>query len=254
MSKSYLAVIPILRSGLKTALLVTMLSGSFMLNHDAKADADLDLPRVVVASGGPYQSRSLSIQRFYDVIDIPQEYLLQPLSMVCTDGAINAPGYSWVRMILLPSSSDQDYQALSEPIGRMLVNENSFLDSAQIYLDLSRQFQSGKNKICIEAAGRVGSEFSWEIRSIGKPNLFMPNQSATVSGEWFTIYGSGFSLRKNENTVQLGPITLPVGSSNGSALSVFIPKNFPPANYDLSVSIRNYKSRVVKLAVQTPKN
>lgn len=219
----------------------------------AFADDDLDLPRVVVSSGGPYISRSLNIQRFKDVIDIPGEYAMQPLSMVCTDGSLTAPGFSWVRVFLMPDGSDQNYQVSAEPLGRMLVNESSFLFSPRIYLDMSRQFKPGKNRIIVEGAGRVGAEFSWEMRSIGRPNLFMPEQSATIAGAWFDINGSGFSLRPNENTVQLGPVTLPVGQSNYSSLKVFIPQQFPPGNYDLSVAIRNFKSRVVKVQIESPK-
>ena len=216
------------------------------------ADVNLNLPRVVVDSGGPYESRSMEIQRFHDKIEISSEYLGQPLSMVCTNGSLQKPGYSWVRMILLPSKNDQDYQSLQEPIGRMIVNEDSFLGSAQIYLDESRQFRPGINRVIIEAAGRPGSVFSWEIRSIGKPNLSMPDQVSTVSGAWLTIYGSGFSLRPDENIVSIGPARVPVGESNFSALNAFIPKNFPAGTYDLSVAIRNFRSRVIKVQVVTP--
>lgn len=218
----------------------------------AIADVNLELPRVVVDSGGPYESRSLSVQRFTGKIEIPSEYLLQPLSMVCTNGSLKAPGFSWVRMILVPSKSDQDYQSLSEPIGRMIVNEDSFLDSAQIYLDESRQFKPGVNQIVIEAAGRVGAVFSWEIRSIGKPSLSMPDQISTVGGGWLTIEGSGFSMRPDENIVSIGPARLPVGESNFYSLNVFVPKDFPPGNYDLTVAIRNYKSRSIKVQVIAP--
>ncbi len=220
---------------------------------ETRADDDLDLPRVVVATGGPYVSRSLNIQRFHDVIDIPNEYLMQPLSMVCTDGSMNSPGFAWVRVFLIPDDSDQNYQSSAEPLGRMLVKEDSFLYSSRIYLDMSRQFKPGRNKIIVEGAGRLGAEFSWEMRSIGRPNLSMPPQSATISGAWFDVYGSGFSLRPNENVVQLGPVSLPVGQSNFSSLKVFVPEQFPSGNYDLSVSIRNFKSRVVKVQVENPK-
>lgn len=218
------------------------------------ADEDLRLPRVVISSGGPYVCRGATIQQFYSSIDVPADYFRQPLSMVCTNGSETEPGYSWVRVFMLPDKRDQDLQTLSQPVGRLLVDEKSFLASAQIYLDLSSQLKPGGNKIFIEGAGRPGAVFSWELRSIGKPQLFMPQVSSTVSGGWLTIYGTGFSLRANENTVQLGPAYLPVGQSNASSLQVYIPKECPAGTYDLSVSIRSYRSRSVKLQVVSPKS
>jgi hypothetical protein len=219
----------------------------------AQADADLRLPRVVVDNAGPYTSANLNVQKFYDTIVIPPAYLRQPLSMVCTNGSVTAPGFSWVRMFLLPDKSDADYQNVQEPLGRMIINEDSFLSTAQVYLDLSGQFSPGQHRICVEAAGRVGAVFSWEIRSIGKPVLFMAPRTGTTAGAWFDVPGYGFSLRPAENTVQLGPVTLPVAESNGRVLRVFIPKGFPAGDYDFSVSIRSFQSRVVKLEIVAPK-
>ncbi|MBX9685193.1 MAG: IPT/TIG domain-containing protein [Candidatus Obscuribacterales bacterium] len=233
-----------------SALFVMLLLSSLL---PASSDEDLRLPRVVVASGGPYQSQTASIQRFYDRIAIGPEYLGQPLSLVCTNGSITEQGFAWLRMILLPDSSDQNLQSYGEPLGRLLVNENSFLSSAQIYIDLSAQLRAGENKICIEAAGRPGAVFNWEIRSIGKPQLSMPEQLSTTGGAWLTIYGNGFSLRPEENTVQLGPGYLPVAQSASNFLKVFIPRGFPAGSYDLSVSIRTYRSRIIKVQVLAPK-
>jgi len=219
----------------------------------ALADADLRLPRVVVDNAGPYVSANLNVQKFYDTIVISPEYLRQPLSMVCTNGSVTAPGFTWVRMFILPDKSDADYQHVQEPLGRMIINEDSFLSTSQVYLDLSGQFSPGQHRVCVEAAGRVGAVFSWEIRSIGKPTLYLPPRSSTAAGVWFDVFGSGFSLRPAENTVQLGPVILPVAESNGRTLRVFIPKEFPAGEYDFSVSIRTFRSRVVKLEIVAPK-
>ncbi len=218
----------------------------------AYADADLRLPRVIAASGGPYIARNNSIERFTDSIKLPAEYASHPLSMVCTNGSETEPGFSWVRMFLIPDGTDQDLQSLSEPVGRLLVNEDSFLSSARIYLDLSSQLKSGSTKIFIEGAGRPGAQFSWEIRSIGNPELYMPQVSSTACGEWLDIRGHGFSLRPDENTVQVGMVRLPVGQASSTILRVFIPKEMQPGPYDLCVSIRTYRSNVVKLQLRAP--
>ncbi len=236
------------------ALLFFICCTHFMLVLPAYSEEDLRLPRVVVDCGGPYECRSLSMQRYSDVIKIPYEYLYQPLSMVCTNGSEKAPGFSWVRMFLMPDKSDQNYQSLEEPIGRLLVNEDSFAESAMIFLDLSNQLKPGRNIIKIEAGGRPGAIFSWEIRSIGKPQLYMADQSATTAGAWLNIYGSGFSLRPGENSVQLGPMQIPVAQCNSNNLQIFIPKECPAGNYDLSVAIRSYRSRVIKLEVISPRS
>lgn len=218
------------------------------------ADLDMRLPRVIISSGGPYQSRSLQIQTFKTVIDVPPEYAQQPMSFVATDGSESAPGFAWVRMFLLPEQEDSDFQQVSQPIGRLLVDASTFAKSAQVYVDLSSQLRSGRNRVLVEGAGQPGSVFTWELRSIGAPRLFEPQGVATAAGEWLTIYGAGFSSRPAENIVQIGPTTMPVSQSDYGWLRVGIPKNFPPGEYDFAVSIRDYRSRVIKLTVYKPQN
>lgn len=218
------------------------------------ADADLRLPRVVISSGGPYQARDTQIQTFRSVIEVPPEYAMQPMSLVATDGDEKSPGYNWVRMFLLPDSSDADLQNLSQPVGRLLVDATSFASSAQIYVDLTQQLKAGRNNIYVEGAGPAGSVFTWELRSIGPPRLFEPDTIATTAGDWLTIYGAGFSMRPQENLVQVGNFPVSVGQSEYGWVRIGIPKNFPPGTYDLSVSIREYRSRVIKLEVMKPAN
>lgn len=226
----------------------------FWASQVLAADGDLRLPRVVVAQGGPYICRDNYVHKFYDAIEIPEEYLKQPLSMVCTNGSEAAAGFSWVRLFLLPDKEDQEIQQQQEPLGRLLVNEDSFLSTPQIYLDMTAQLRPGRNNICIEAAGRPGAVCSWEIRSIGKPRLFMPPFSSAFAGTWLDVTGSGFSLRPDENTVLLGSGRLPVAQASAERLRVFIPAKQPGGCYDLSAAIRSYCSNTVKLQVLVPQN
>lgn len=238
-----------IRSGFRLALILLFTVLQLLAGSAALSDADLRLPRVVVASGGPYRCGGVSIQKYNDAIEISQEYLNQPLSMVCTNGSESAPGFDWIRFFLLPDKTDQNIEQYSQPAGRLLIDEKSFLASSQIYLDLTRQLKAGQNKVFIEGGGPAGAVFAWEMRSIGTPHVF-PLNSLVEAGNWLTVYGAGFSLRPGENAVDCGPMRLPVGESNGSSLAVFIPKNFPAGTYDLSVSIRTYRSRSIKLQVK----
>lgn len=214
--------------------------------------ADLRLPRVVVASGGPYASADLNVQQFQDSIVIPQQYLKQPLSMVCTNGSQTAPGFDWVRVFLVPGKSDQDYEQSSQPLGRLLVDEKSFLDTSQVYLDMTSQLKSGRNNISVEGAGRPGAVFCWEIRSIGAPELFMAPDESVTAGSWIYLNGSGFSLRADENIVRLGQQRLSVEEASPSLLKVFVPADLAAGSYDLSVAIWSYVSSAVKVQVRAP--
>lgn len=241
-----------IRSSFKPALILILAALLALSGAAGLADADLRLPRVVVASGGPFVSGNYAIQKYHDAIDIPADYLYQPLSMVCTNGSETAPGFDWVRVFLLPDKTDQDLEQFAQPTGRLLIDEKSFFASSQVYLDMSRQLKPGANKLFIEAAGPVGAVFQWEIRSIGTPHLYMPGELSVQAGSWLTLNGSGFSRRADENTVQLGLLRLPVGESNDSSLAVFIPKNMSAGSYDLCVSIRSYRSRSIKVQVKAP--
>jgi uncharacterized membrane protein len=80
----------------------------------------------------------------------------------------------------------------------------------------------------------------------------MPDTVSAMAGSWLTVNGSGFSLRAQENTVELDNLQLSVGESNGSNLAVFIPKNMKPGTYVLTVSIRSYRSQSIKVQVKAP--
>lgn len=113
------------------------------------------LPRVVISSGGPYTANGgTSIQSFDDAIELSREYANKPLALVLTNGSINASGFSWMRMFLQQGGSDTNLQSGASEFGRLLCDENSFLNSAQIYVDLTSQLAPGRNRIHLEGVGR----------------------------------------------------------------------------------------------------
>lgn len=209
------------------------------------------LPRVVVASGGPYVAKDTSIQKFQASIQIPTSYVRQPLVLVCTNGSQSEPGFSWVRMFLLPGSTDADLQPGMQPVGRLLVNESSFQASPQAYIDMTGQLSFGKNDLIIEGAGVSGAAFTWEVRSIGRPIVWIDSPTLTC-GETTTLYGTGFSLRPAENIVRLDYAAVPVLESSFEALKIMIPRDVPAGNYVLTVSIGDYRSAAIKVSVRKP--
>lgn len=216
----------------------------------AKAAIDLKkLPRVVISSGGPYTAQNTSIETFDGEIDVPKEYVGQPLALVATNGSVSAPGYSWVRMFLQAGGSDTNLQEGANELGRLLVDENSFLNSMQVYIDMTGQLQVGRNRFHIEAVGRPGSVYYWEVRSLGTPQLSKLNPRVTVSGAPLVLAGMGFSVRTTENNVFLGPIQIPVEQSNGRMLQVYVPPGIPEGNYDLFAEIQGLKSNIIKIMV-----
>lgn len=207
------------------------------------------LPRVVIASGGPYEAKDTSIQKFRDRIDLPGHYATQPLSMLFTNGSYSHLGFNWVRVFLLPNESDVNFQAGSETQGRLLVDERSFVNSSQFYLDLTGQLNAGENRLYIEGAAPAGSVFSWELRSAGPPELSPLNPHSTVSGARLSLSGFGFSLRPQEDAVKLGPAEIPVLAASNRSLQVQVPPGFMPGTYDLSVAVAGYPSRPIKMTV-----
>lgn len=231
-----------------------------------RADAQLQLqnqirstlPRVVVASGGPYSARDQTIQQFNGYINVPNEYLGQPLSLVATNGSYSRPGYSWVRLFLRAGAVDASWQDNSqyESLGKLLIDEHSFESTSQVYIDLSTQLRKGPNAIFVEGAGPPGAVFSWEIRSIGTPYLAQLNPTVTAAGVAVTFSGQGFSSRPDENIAQLGPLSIPVLHSDLNAIQVLVPASMPSGVYDFSVAIRGYRSNLLRLQVinRTPKS
>lgn len=214
--------------------------------------ARLKLPRVVVSSGGPYVSSNGSkMQQFGDSINVPTRYAAQPLSLVFTNGTERAVEYQWLRVFLLPGGADASMQSSGQPTGRLLIDENSFLVTPQVYVDMTNQLVPGSNKIAIEGAGGRGASFQWELRSIGTPDV-MPTQPEVYAGGTFVLYGSGFSLRPEENVVQMGDSYLPVLQSNFFELQVKVPPGWPAGTYDLTVALQEYRSRKVSVVVVKP--
>lgn len=207
------------------------------------------LPRVVISSGGPYTAQSSSIQTFDDAIDLPREYATKPLALVATNGSLSSAGFSWVRMFLQPGGSDTNLQSGAAELGRLLVDENSFLNSAQLFVDMTSQLAPGRNRIHIEGVGRQGAQFFWELRSIGAPQLSKLNQRVTVGGAALVLAGMGFSVRPSENQVMLGPAQISVMESNGRLLKVYVPPGFPEGQYPLYVAIQGMKSNMIPMEV-----
>lgn len=234
------------------AFFTTLLGLILLISNTSAAEAAVDLkklPRVVISSGGPYTSASETIQTFDGEIDIPREYVGQPLALVATNGSVSEPGYSWVRMFLAPGGSDTNLQQGANELGKLLVDENSFLSSMQVYIDMTGQLSVGRNRFHIEAVGRPGSVFYWEVRSLGAPQLSKLNPRVTVSGAQLDLAGMGFSVRPSENNVFLGPVQIPAEQSNGRMLQVYVPPGIPEGNYDLFVEIQGLKSNVIKIMV-----
>lgn len=208
------------------------------------------LPRVVISSGGPYTANGgASIQMFEDAIELPREYASKPLALVLTNGSINSTGFSWVRMFLQSGGSDTNLQAGAQELGRLLCDENSFLNSAQIYVDMTSQLAPGKSRIHIEGVGRQGAQFFWELRSIGAPQLSKLNPRVTMAGAQLVLAGMGFSVRPSENEVMLGPAPLQVLESNGRMLRVYVPPNMPEGQFPLYVAIQAMRSNVLPMEV-----
>ncbi|HEY9785611.1 MAG TPA: IPT/TIG domain-containing protein [Candidatus Obscuribacterales bacterium] len=213
----------------------------------AARSASPGLPRVVISSGGPYLARTSAIERHRDAIVVPPQYVDKPLSLVCTNGSYTAAGFNWVRLFLQPGSADSD--AAAGDFGTLLVDENSFSATSQIFIDLTGRLTPGRNNILVEGVGIPGSCFSWELRTIGPPALIRPNPPVTTSGAPLIVYGIGFSLRPEENTAMLGSMAVPVLETTQGAIKVLIPPGLPESELDFSVSIRNYRSNIIKMVV-----
>lgn len=209
------------------------------------------MPRVVISAGGPYVASSTAQQNFRGSIDVPAKYFSHPLELVCKSGTLTAPGFNWVRMILLPDKTDVEIQDTGQPIGRLLVDERSFLKSPISYTDVSGQFHVNENKFVIEAAGPAGSVFSWELRSIGPPTLYNAS-GPLIAGQVIILYGTGFSLRPDENWVTINGYQLPVMACSATELKVRLPKGLAAGDYKLVAAIRQYASNALTIYVQPP--
>ncbi len=213
--------------------------------------SQIGLPRVVIAEGGPYAASDSSIQHFHDQIHLPEHYANLPLSLVCTNGSMQALGFSWVRVFLQPGASDENVQSSDAESGRLLVDEHTFEGRTQVYLDLTGQLNAGRNRLYIEGAGPAGAVFSWELRSEGAPVLSRFNPTCTISGASLLIGGFGFSNRPAENVVHLGSLQIPVMKSTFKRLKLAVPPGFPSGTYPLSVSVAGYPSNTIKMNVLT---
>ncbi len=231
------------------AILVSLLCTFTTPGLSADAQDLKKLPRVVISSGGPYTAQGSSIQNFEDAIDVPPAYSNKPLALVATNGSVSSSGFSWVRMFLQPGGSDTNLQSGASELGRLLVDENSFLNSAQAYVDLTAQLATGRNRIHIEGVGSEGAQFYWELRSVGAPELSKLNPRVAIGGAPLELSGIGFSVRPSENEVMLGPYPLSVMESNGRMLKAYVPPGFPQGQYSLAVAIQGMKSNSIQMEI-----
>lgn len=234
-----------MRRLLRLLLLYLLLASSFGF----QAHSQVGIPRVIIASGGPYLASDTSLQRFRGSIDVPGHYIDKPLSLVFTNGSSRALGFNWVRVFLQPGAADANILAGGDQSGRLLVDEKAFVGTAQVYLDMTAQLNKGHNRLYIEGAGPAGSVLAWELRSEGAPVLSPLNPRNTVSGASLTLAGFGFSIRPEENIVQLGPASIPVVKATYRSLKIAIPAGFSAGTYGISVRVAGFPSNTLRINV-----
>lgn len=203
-----------------------------------------ETPQIVVQSGGPYVANSTAMETFRDQFYLPGDLAGKPLTLIATNGSMSAPGFTWVRMFLATGESG------GQPTGQLLVDENTFRASAQVYLNVSGQLPPGSSRIVIQAAGSPGSTFSWKLRAVAPPRLSSINSSLTFPGARLILHGAGFSPEPEANRVIVGNQPAQIVGISDTALKIVVPPYLSPSTYPVYAMIGRYRSNAIKIVVR----
>ncbi len=203
-----------------------------------------ETPQIVIQSGGPYVANSTAMETFRDQFYVPGDLAGKPLTLIATNGSLSAPGFTWVRMFLATGMSG------GQPTGQLLVDENTFRASAQVYLNVSGQLPPGSSRIVIQAAGSPGSTFSWKLRAVAPPRLSSINSSLTFPGARLIVHGAGFSPEPEANKVIVGNQPAQIVGISDTALKIVVPPYLSPNTYPLYAMIGRYRSNAIKIVVR----
>ncbi len=204
----------------------------------------METPEIVIQSGGPYVANSNAMETFRDSFHVPNDLAGKPLTLIATNGSMSAPGFTWVRMFLASGVSD------GQPTGQLLVDENTFRASAQVYLNVSGQVPPGSSRIIIQAAGAPGSTFSWKLRAVAPPRLSTINSSLTFPGARLIIHGAGFSPDPEGNKVVVGNQLAQIVGISDTALKIVVPPYLSPNTYVVYAMIGRFRSNAIKIVVR----
>lgn len=195
---------------------------------------------VTVAAGGPFKFTGKSKEEFSTLFNWQPDDRNDQLTLKANFSPVAQPGtaathLNWVRVFLG---------------NRILATEQNLKGKSELTLDLSGTVDSGTNQIVVSGQGNAGASFEWKLTTPRKVKLSSVNPDEVVVGQDLTLKGQNFDPSPARDNITLGKKTFNPNTATTTEMKLRIPKDFPPGDYMVKVTVDSLSSKELKVVVR----
>lgn len=193
---------------------------------------------VVVGTGGPYTFTGKAKEEFSNTFDWQPDDPGDKLTFTARFSPLipaSTPHLNWVRIMLG---------------NQVLASERDLKGKSEFTLDLTRGVVPGVNQIVVSGQGTTASTFEWRLVTPRKVKLTAVNPDEVVVGQDLTLKGENFDPTPTKDTITLGKKEFPANTATPKELKLRIPKDFPPGEYLVKVTVDGLSSHEKKVIVR----
>lgn len=201
----------------------------------AKAPTDL-----IVGNGGPYTFSGKAQDQFNQTFDWQPDDPSDQLTFTAHYSPIAAAG-----------SAGQHLNWLRIMMGNQIIaTERDLRGKTDFKFDMTRGVANGVNQIAIMGQGSNGASAEWQLTTPRKVKLKQVNPDEVVVGQDLILKGLNFDPTPANDLVTIGRKSLPATAATPTELTLKIPKNFEPGEYNVKVTVAGLNSHEKKVIIR----
>lgn len=203
-----------------------------------KAEAPVE-KLVTIGSGGPFTFSGKAKEEFATTFNWQPDQSGDKLTFTANFSPVNMPAashrFNWLRILLG---------------NQIIADEHTLKGKSNFTLDLTGKVERGINQLTVSAQGLPGSTFEWKLTTPKKCVLRSVDPDEVLVGKDVVLKGQNFDPVASKDIVNLGPKTLVPTTATPTDLKVRIPKDFPPGDYLVKVTVDGMASHEIKLTIR----
>jgi hypothetical protein len=192
---------------------------------------------ITVGSGGPFTFNGKAKEDFATNFNWQPDAGSDTLTFKANFTRVGGetPRFNWLRIMLG---------------NQVLADERALKGKSDLTLDLTGKVDSGINQITMSGQGTAGATAEWKLTTPKKCVLRSVDPDEVLVGKDFKLKGLNFDPTPSKDIVSVGPKNLTPSTATATELKVRVPKDFPPGEYMVKVTIEGRSSHEVKLTIR----
>ncbi len=195
---------------------------------------------VTVGAGGPYTFSGKPQDQFTQTFDWQPDDPSDQLTFTAHYSALNAPGspgvhLNWLRIMMG---------------NQIIATERDLRGKTDFKYDMTRGVVNGVNQITVMGQGTNGALAEWRLSTPRKVKLKQVNPDEVVVGQDLALKGLNFDPSPANDTITIGRKSMPATAATPTELTLRIPKNFEPGEYNVKVTVAGLTSHEKKVIIR----